>query len=159
MKTVAIAGASGYVGGELLRLIAAHPELTLVAATANSNAGSTIGWLHPHLAEFADVVLLETKPENLVAADIVFLALPHTTSAEVASWLADDTLVLDCGARQQLGGARFAGVRLGGLKLSCPFGVSGKHREHPGEHRSALRDREVAAPGARRRPRAMTRDF
>ena len=98
MKTVAIAGASGYVGGELLRLIAAHPELKLVSATANSNAGSTIGSLHPHLAEFADVVLLETKPENLVAADIVFLALPHTTSAEVASWLREDQLVLDCGA-------------------------------------------------------------
>ena len=98
MKTVAIAGASGYVGGELLRLIAAHPELKLVAATANSNAGSTIGSLHAHLAEFADVVLLETKPENLVAADIVFLALPHTTSAEVASWLREDQLVLDCGA-------------------------------------------------------------
>jgi N-acetyl-gamma-glutamyl-phosphate reductase len=98
MKTVAIAGASGYVGGELLRLIAAHPELKLVAATANSNAGSTIGSLHPHLADFADVVLLETKPENLVAADIVFLALPHTTSAEVASWLREDQLVLDCGA-------------------------------------------------------------
>ncbi|MEN9730845.1 MAG: hypothetical protein RL488_155 [Actinomycetota bacterium] len=98
MKTVAIAGASGYVGGELLRLIAAHPELKLVSATANSNAGSTIGSLHPHLAGFADVVLLETKPENLVAADIVFLALPHTTSAEVASWLREDQLVLDCGA-------------------------------------------------------------
>ena len=98
MKTVAIAGASGYVGGELLRLIAAHPELKLVSATANSNAGSTIGSLHPHLAEFADVVLVETKPENLVAADIVFLALPHTTSAEVASWLREDQLVLDCGA-------------------------------------------------------------
>jgi N-acetyl-gamma-glutamyl-phosphate reductase len=98
MKTVAIAGASGYVGGELLRLIAAHPELKLVSATANSNAGSTIGSLHPHLAEFADVVLLETKPEHLVAADIVFLALPHTTSAEVASWLREDQLVLDCGA-------------------------------------------------------------
>ena len=98
MKTVAIAGASGYVGGELLRLIAAHPELELVAATANSNAGSTIGSLHPHLVEFADVVLLETTPANLTGADVVFLALPHTTSAEVASWLSDSQIVLDCGA-------------------------------------------------------------
>ena len=98
MKTVAIAGASGYVGGELLRLIAAHPELELVAATANSNAGSTIGSLHPHLVDFADVVLLETTPANLAGADVVFLALPHTTSAEVASWLSDSQIVLDCGA-------------------------------------------------------------
>jgi N-acetyl-gamma-glutamyl-phosphate reductase len=98
MKTVAIAGASGYVGGELLRLVAAHPDLKLVAATANSNAGSTIGSLHPHLVQFASEVLLETTPEALATADIVFLALPHTTSAEVASWLREDQLVLDCGA-------------------------------------------------------------
>lgn len=98
MKTVAIAGASGYVGGELLRLVAAHPELKLIAATANSNAGATIGSLHPHLGDFADVVLADTTPESLAAADIVFLALPHTTSAEVASWLRDDQIVLDCGA-------------------------------------------------------------
>ena len=98
MKTVAIAGASGYVGGELLRLVAAHPELKLVAATANSNAGATIGSLHPHLGDFVDVVLLETTPANLAEADIVFLALPHTTSAEVASWLSADQIVLDCGA-------------------------------------------------------------
>jgi N-acetyl-gamma-glutamyl-phosphate reductase len=98
MKTVAIAGASGYVGGELLRLVAAHPQLKLVAATANSNAGATIGSLHPHLVEFADVVLLETTPANLSGADVVFLALPHTTSAEVAAWLREDQVVLDCGA-------------------------------------------------------------
>ena len=98
MKTVAIAGASGYVGGELLRLVAAHPELKLVAATANSNAGATIGSLHPHLTQFAAEVLKETTPEALAAADIVFLALPHTTSAEVASWLREDQIVLDCGA-------------------------------------------------------------
>ena len=98
MKTVAIAGASGYVGGELLRLVAAHPELKLVAATANSNAGATIGSLHPHLTQFAAEVLKETTPEALATADIVFLALPHTTSAEVASWLREDQIVLDCGA-------------------------------------------------------------
>ena len=106
MKTVAIAGASGYVGGELLRLVAAHPELKLVAATANSNAGSTIGSLHPHLGEFVDVVLLETTPANLANADIVFLALPHTTSAEVASWLSADQVVLDCGADFRLESAQ-----------------------------------------------------
>ena len=98
MKTVAIAGASGYVGGELLRLVAAHPELQLVAATANSNAGATIGSLHPHLLQYSDIVLQETSAETLLAADIVFLALPHTTSAEVAAWLREDQIVLDCGA-------------------------------------------------------------
>jgi N-acetyl-gamma-glutamyl-phosphate reductase len=98
MKTVAIAGASGYVGGELLRLVAAHPELQLVAATANSNAGASIGSLHPHLLQYSDLIFQETTAEALSGADIVFLALPHTTSAEVAAWLRDDQIVLDCGA-------------------------------------------------------------
>jgi N-acetyl-gamma-glutamyl-phosphate reductase len=98
MKTVAIAGASGYVGGELLRLVAAHPELQLVAATANSNAGATIGSLHPHLLQYSDLIFQETTAEALSGADIVFLALPHTTSAEVAAWLREDQIVLDCGA-------------------------------------------------------------
>jgi N-acetyl-gamma-glutamyl-phosphate reductase len=98
MKTVAIAGASGYVGGELLRLVAAHPELQLVAATANSNAGASIGSLHPHLLQYSDLIFQETTTEALSGADIVFLALPHTTSAEVAAWLREDQIVLDCGA-------------------------------------------------------------
>ena len=98
MKTVAIAGASGYVGGELLRLIAEHPDLKLVTATANSNAGETIGSLHPHLVQYRDVVLQDTTAQTLAGHDIVFLALPHTKSAEVASWLSEDTIVLDCGA-------------------------------------------------------------
>jgi N-acetyl-gamma-glutamyl-phosphate reductase len=98
MKTVAIAGASGYVGGELLRLIAEHPDLKLVTATANSNAGETIGSLHPHLVQYRDVVLQDTTAQTLQGHDIVFLALPHTKSAEVASWLSEDTIVLDCGA-------------------------------------------------------------
>ena len=98
MKTVAIAGASGYVGGELLRLVAAHPELKLVAATANSNAGATIDSMHPHLLQYSDIVLQATTAETLLGADIVFLALPHTTSAEVAAWLREDQIVLDCGA-------------------------------------------------------------
>jgi N-acetyl-gamma-glutamyl-phosphate reductase len=95
---VAVAGASGYVGGELLRLIAMHPELELGAVTANTNAGQQLSALHPHLKSYSDRVLVETNQANLAGHDIVFLALPHATSAEVASYLPDDVLVLDCGA-------------------------------------------------------------
>lgn len=95
---VAVAGASGYVGGELLRLIAKHPQLELKTVTANTNAGETIGAMHPHLLSYADLVLQKTTVDVLAGHDLVFLALPHTTSAEVASWLSEDTLVLDCGA-------------------------------------------------------------
>ena len=95
---VAIAGASGYVGGELLRLIAKHPELEVVTVTANSNAGEKVSSLHPHLATFAELVFKPTDAATLAGHDIVFLALPHTKSAEVAGWLEESTLVLDCGA-------------------------------------------------------------
>ena len=96
--SVAIAGASGYVGGELLRLIANHPQLQVKTVTANSNAGEKVSALHPHLASFAELVFEPTTAEKLAGHDIVFLALPHTKSAEVASWLDESTLVLDCGA-------------------------------------------------------------
>ena len=96
--SVAIAGASGYVGGELLRLIANHPQLDVKTVTANSNAGEKVSSLHPHLASFADLVFEPTTAEKLTGHDIVFMALPHTKSAEVASWLDESTLVLDCGA-------------------------------------------------------------
>ena len=95
---VAVAGASGYVGGELLRLIASHPELELGAVTANANAGQTIASVHPHLQSFAERILVDTTAENLAGHDVVFLALPHTKSAEVAALLSGETIVLDCGA-------------------------------------------------------------
>ena len=95
---VAIAGASGYVGGELARLIAEHPQLELVTVTANTNAGEKFLNLHPHLRSFANLELVATTSENLAGHDVVFLALPHAKSAEVASLLGDDVLVIDCGA-------------------------------------------------------------
>jgi N-acetyl-gamma-glutamyl-phosphate reductase len=95
---VAVAGASGYVGGELLTLIAEHPNLELVTVTANSNVGQTVGDVHPQIATVKNLVFVETSEPTLVGHDVVFLALPHTKSAEVAAWLSDETLVLDCGA-------------------------------------------------------------
>lgn len=95
---VAIAGASGYVGGELARLVANHPKLELVTVTANTNAGERFINLHPHLRTFAHLELVATTAENLSGHDVVFLALPHAKSAEVAALLADDVLVIDCGA-------------------------------------------------------------
>ena len=95
---VAVAGASGYVGGELLRLIAAHPQLELGNVTANSNAGQLLGVHQSHLPTLAGPVLLDTTPENLVGHDIVFLALPHAASAAIASSLPESVLVIDCGA-------------------------------------------------------------
>src|SRR5207244_417082 len=72
---VAVAGASGYAGGELLRLLAGHPDLEIVAATAHTQVGAPIAAVHPHLA--LDLTLRATEPAALADADLVFLALPH----------------------------------------------------------------------------------
>ena len=95
---VAVAGASGYVGGELLRLIAGHPMLDLGAVTGHSNVGETLATLQPHVPEFADRVIVETTAENLVGHEVVFLALPHTKSAEIAQQLPAHVMIIDCGA-------------------------------------------------------------
>ncbi|MER7004998.1 N-acetyl-gamma-glutamyl-phosphate reductase [Dactylosporangium sp. NPDC000555] len=95
---VAVAGASGYAGGELLRLIAGHPNLELAVATGFAQAGSTIGSVHPHVRSFRDVVLAKTEPAVLADADLVFLALPHGESAAVAARLPESVRIVDIGA-------------------------------------------------------------
>ncbi|MFF4648799.1 N-acetyl-gamma-glutamyl-phosphate reductase [Streptomyces sp. NPDC001380] len=140
----AVAGASGYAGGELLRLLLGHPEIEIGALTANSNAGSPLGPLQPHLLPLADRVLQPTAPEVLAGHDVVFLALPHGQSAAVAEALGGDVLVVDCGADFRLRDAaaweRFYGSPHAG---TWPYGLP----ELPG-HRDALKGtRRIAVPG------------
>ena len=104
---VAVAGASGYAGGELLRLIADHPDLELVAATAHSNAGQQITTVHPHLVSLTGVTFAATEPAAMAAAELVLIALPHGQSAALAASLAaaSDTAgvkVVDVGADHRL---------------------------------------------------------
>ena len=94
---IAVAGASGYAGGELLRLIAGHPELDLVAATAHSQAGTPVAAVHPQLAGL-DLVLGVTDADTLADADLVFLALPHGQSAALAAQLPAGVKIVDLGA-------------------------------------------------------------
>jgi N-acetyl-gamma-glutamyl-phosphate reductase len=94
---VAVAGASGYAGGELLRLVAGHPELDLVAATAYSQAGTPVAAVHPHLTGL-DMTLGVTDPDTLGDADLVFLALPHGESAALAAQLPSAVRIVDLGA-------------------------------------------------------------
>ncbi|MFF5227680.1 N-acetyl-gamma-glutamyl-phosphate reductase [Dactylosporangium sp. NPDC000521] len=97
---VAVAGASGYAGGELLRLIAGHPHLDLGVATGFAQAGSKVGAVHPHVRSLRDVVLAPTEAGVLVesGADLVFLALPHGESAALAAQLPESVKVVDIGA-------------------------------------------------------------
>jgi N-acetyl-gamma-glutamyl-phosphate reductase len=100
--SVAVAGASGYAGGEVLRLVAAHPGLDVVAVTAHANAGQSLGSVHPHLRSLADLTFAETTPDGLAGADLVFLALPHGASAELAARLPGTTRIVDLGSDHRL---------------------------------------------------------
>jgi N-acetyl-gamma-glutamyl-phosphate reductase len=102
---VAVAGASGYAGGELLRLVDGHPDLELAAATAHGSAGTPLGELHPQLPGLADLVVGTTDPATLADADLVFLALPHGASAGIAAALPAGTRVVDLGADFRLADA------------------------------------------------------
>ncbi|WP_377643043.1 N-acetyl-gamma-glutamyl-phosphate reductase [Oryzobacter terrae] len=98
MLRVAVAGASGYAGGEVVRLLLQHPGLEVGALTASSNAGQPLGAVQPHLTPLADRVLEDTTAEVLAGHDAIVLALPHGHSAALAEQLGDDVVVVDCGA-------------------------------------------------------------
>ncbi|WP_371658748.1 N-acetyl-gamma-glutamyl-phosphate reductase [Streptomyces sp. NBC_00280] len=141
---VAVAGASGYAGGELLRLLLVHPEVEIGALTGNSNAGQRLGVLQPHLLPLAGRVLQETTPEVLAGHDVVFLALPHGQSAAVAEQLGPDVLVVDMGADFRLHDAadweRFYGSAHAG---TWPYGLP----ELPGARAALEGSKRVAVPG------------
>jgi len=100
--SVAVSGASGYAGGEILRLLAAHPDIDIRTVTAHSNAGQPLIEQQPHLRSLAHLTLQDTTPEVLAGHDIVFLALPHGQSGQYTDALGDVPLVIDAGADHRL---------------------------------------------------------
>lgn len=146
--SVAVAGASGYAGGELLRLLAQHPELEVATVTAHSNAGQPLLAVHPHLRSLAGLSFVETTAAQLLGHDVVFLALPHGQSAAVAAQLPDDVLVVDCGAdhrlRSEADWTAYYGEGWGG---SWPYGLP-ELPDGDGLQRRNLRGaRRIAVPG------------
>ena len=136
---VAVAGASGYAGGELLRLIAAHPDLELGPVTARTKAGAAVSAVHPHLASLAGRAFEETNPALLASADLVFLALPHGESGTVAAGLPAETAVVDLSAT---------------FRLADPSAWAAYYRtSHPGQWVYGLPE----LPGARDQIRAARR--
>lgn len=100
--SVAVSGASGYAGGEILRILAAHPDVEIRTVTAHSNAGQPLIQHQPHLRSLSHLTLQETTPEILAGHDIVFLALPHGQSGQYTDALGDTPLVIDAGADHRL---------------------------------------------------------
>ncbi|GLZ56250.1 N-acetyl-gamma-glutamyl-phosphate reductase [Actinomycetospora sp. NBRC 106378] len=141
---IAVAGASGYVGGELLRLALGHPEVEIGALTAGDSAGSLLGTHQPHLTPLADRPIVETTVEALVGHDVVFLALPHGRSAELAARLPDDVLVVDCGADHRLRNPAAWERWYGGQHAGhWPYGLP----ELPGARDGLRGSRRIAVPG------------
>jgi N-acetyl-gamma-glutamyl-phosphate reductase len=142
--SIAVAGASGYAGGELLRLLLGHPDVEIGALTAGGNAGTPLSIHQPHLLPLADRVLADTTKEHLAGHDVVFLALPHGHSADIAAQLGDDTLVIDCGADHRLADeddwTRWYGGEHAG---TWPYGLP----ELPGNRERLANAKRIAVPG------------
>ncbi|MFD6447955.1 N-acetyl-gamma-glutamyl-phosphate reductase [Promicromonospora sp. NPDC060204] len=154
---VAVAGASGYAGGEVLRLLAAHPFVEIGTLTAHASAGSSLGEVQPHLRGLAHRILEPTTPDTLAGHDVVVLGLPHGASGQVAAQLPDDVLIIDLGADHRLESAsdweQFYGSTHAG---TWPYGMPELiHAETPGaettaEDLSTAPRQRDKLPGARR---------
>ena len=151
--SVAVAGASGYAGGELLRLLCEHPEFEIRTVTGHSTAGQPLVQSQPHLRSLAHLTLQATTPEVLDGHDIVFFALPHGASGALTEELANVRLVVDCGADHRLTSSEdwaafYGGEHHGAWTYGVPElivagedGASGRQRE------ALVGATRIAAPG------------
>ena len=147
--SVAIAGATGYAGSEILRLLLSHPaylsgDLRIGALTGHSNAGQRVSELMPHLPQLADRVIEDTTPEVLAGHDIVFLGLPHGHSAEIGRQLGESVTVIDCAADFRLRNKEDWDAFYGGEYAGAwPYGIP----EVPGNRDKLKGSNRVAVPG------------
>ena len=97
-KRVGVVGVSGYGGGEILRLCAAHPQVEVVYAAGESSAGQRLGDRYPGLGgQLSDLVIQAFRPESLPDLDVLFLSLPTGESRAVAPRLPADLRIIDVG--------------------------------------------------------------
>jgi N-acetyl-gamma-glutamyl-phosphate reductase len=144
---VAVAGASGYAGGELLRLIAGHPHFELSVLTAEGSAGKSVAEVHPHLAADAGLAGLTFEPQHAIKqadCELVFMALPGGQSASLAASVADEIKVVDLGPDFRLAdpdawARHYGGVHAGRWATGLP--------ELPGARPLIKSADRVAAPG------------
>lgn len=147
MKT-AVVGASGYAGGELLRILHGHPNFNLEVIAAGSNAGEKIVSVHPHLNYFGEEKFDSLSIEKLNVCELVFLALPHGESAKIISELNSDIKVVDLGADfrlkdskqwQKYYGGEYAGVLPYGLPELTGKGIYNENKiSNPGCYATAI---------------------
>jgi N-acetyl-gamma-glutamyl-phosphate reductase len=143
-RRAAVAGASGYAGGELLRLLLAHPELSVGPVAAGTAAGRPVTDLHPQLPQLAGTTFAPTEPAVLADADLVFLALPHGQSAALVAQLPAELPVVDLGADFRLTSPAAWQAYYGSPHAGCwPYGLP----ELPGARAARAGASRVANPG------------
>jgi N-acetyl-gamma-glutamyl-phosphate reductase len=143
--TAAVAGGSGYAGGELLRLLSDHPDLSVVEVYGGpSSTGQLLGDVHPNLITMADMPLSDPAGLTATGADIVFLALPHGASGPITASLPAGTKVVDLGADHRLTDPAawergYGGAHAGAWTYGLP--------ELPAARAAIRSSAQVAAPG------------
>lgn len=141
---VAVAGASGYAGGELIRLICAHPELELATLAAGARAGVPVSQVHPGLTGVFEGVFGPTDPATLADCDVAIIALPHGESAALVAELPEDLPIVDLGADFRLREAADWGRYYGGSHAGTwPYGLP----ELPEQRSELANARRIANPG------------
>jgi N-acetyl-gamma-glutamyl-phosphate reductase len=143
MKTGVI-GASGYAGGELLRLLTNHPEFELSYISAGSNAGQKITSVHPHLTGFKDRLFQATDTAAMNKCELLFLALPHGESTKIVGAIDPSIRVVDLGADYRLHSSQswrkyYGGDHAGTWVYGLP--------ELPGQREKIAQATRVANPG------------
>jgi N-acetyl-gamma-glutamyl-phosphate reductase len=143
MRT-AVIGASGYAGGELLRLLAIHPQLQVTQVSAHSNAGELITSVHPHLTTFQDQKFAAIESLNFGEIEVAFIALPHGQSASVVKNIPSHIKVIDLGADFRLSDAAqwdkyYDGDHAGVWTYGLP--------EIPGQREKISKSLQVSNPG------------
>ena len=141
---IGVIGASGYAGGELLRLLAGHPEFEVCCVTAHSNAGELITSVHPQLISYAGQKFSSFNASDFDCCELIFLALPHGESASVIASLNPKAKIVDLGADYRLeDGAKwekyYGGTHAGTWTYGAP--------ELPGARSAIAKATRVANPG------------
>jgi N-acetyl-gamma-glutamyl-phosphate reductase len=141
---IGVIGASGYAGGELLRLLAGHPEFEVCCVTAHSNAGEQITSVHPQLTSYAGQAFSSFKASDFNECELIFLALPHGESAAVIASLNPKAKIVDLGADYRLEDASkwekyYGGTHAGTWTYGAP--------ELPGARANIAKATRVANPG------------
>jgi N-acetyl-gamma-glutamyl-phosphate reductase len=141
---IGVIGASGYAGGELLRLLAGHPEFEVCCVTAHSNAGEEITSVHPQLSSYVGQKFSSFNASDFDCCELIFLALPHGESAAVIASLNPKAKIVDLGADYRLEDASkwekyYGGTHAGTWTYGAP--------ELPGARANIAKATRVANPG------------